>query len=133
MRNEREIRQQRQKMMIKSGKAVGGGEIGGCVNTMKQADKSSSMMWKQQGTQGQESGLATPPHPWHHSVRLSSSMTANNEQAEGEVVVTEDDSKDVVLEETDHETQIRPVHSGQRSPCCPTKKLLENEARPTCY
>ena len=133
MRNESKIRQQRQKMMSKSGKAVGKGEIGGCVNTMKQAGKNYSMMRKQQGTQWQRSHLATPPHPWHHSVRLSSSMTANDEQAEREVVVTEDDSKDVVLEEMDHETQIPPVHPGQRPPCCPTKKLLENEARPTCY
>ena len=70
MRNEREIRQQQQKMMIKSSKAVRKGEIGGCVNTMKQAGKGSSMMRKQQRTQGQGSSLATPPHPWHHSVRL---------------------------------------------------------------
>ena len=119
--------------MIKSGKAVGKGEIGGCVNTMKQAGKCSSMMWKQQGTQGQGSSLATPSHPWHHSVRFSSSMTANDEQAEREVVVTDDDFKDVVLEEMDHATQIPPAPSGQRPPGCPTKKLLENEARPTCY
>ena len=60
MRNESEIRQQRQKMMMKSGEAVGKGEIGECVNTTKQAGKCSSMMWKEQGTQGKESVLI--PH-----------------------------------------------------------------------
>ena len=133
MRNESEIRQRRQKMMMKSGDAVGKGEIGGCVNTTKQAGKRSSMMRKEQGTQGQGSSLATPPHPWRHTVRLSNSTAASNEQAEREVAVTDDDSKDVVLEEMDHATQILSVPSGQSPSGCPTKQFLKNEARPTCY
>ena len=53
--------------MTNMGKATGRGGKGGGANIITQAGKGSSMMRKQQGTQGQGGGLITPPHAPHCS------------------------------------------------------------------